>query len=71
MDNRYENWTVGNVRINTNVPTNTPKKTRSISEEGFRDLSRIIKNNEDMSEFINFLNSGKSIYNFPPGTFCK
>lgn len=71
MKNRHENWTVGNVRINTNVPINAPKKTSSISEEGFRDLSRIIKNNEDMSEFINFLNNQKSFYNFPPGTFCK
>jgi hypothetical protein len=71
MNNRHEIWTMGNVRINTNVPSNTSQKTSFISEEGFRDLGRVIKNNENMTEFINFLNSGKSIYNFPPGTFCK
>lgn len=71
MNNLNQFWKRGSIKINTGILPETSKNSISISEEGFRDLGQVIKNNENLTEFLDFLKSGKSVYNFPPGTFCK
>lgn len=71
MDNFDKFWTKGSVGINPEVLTKKSWNKITISDEGLRDLGNVIKKSEKISEFINYLDGGKSIYNFPPGTFCK
>jgi hypothetical protein len=71
MDKRNEFWTKGSIEINPKNTNEKPQKLFIISDNGYRDLGQIIKNDENIIEFLDYLNNHKSKYNFLPGTFCK